>query len=142
MPDGFGSTDAEMTELMMLPAIRPVIEPPFCARGSSNAESGEMTWFVIVGGVEPKKTPLPDVNGLDEGKIDIGEQALLVTGLDVGVLDVAADDEVLDRPAHRDRRIRGVAVGLQRLDRQGVDRHIVHAEAELRRCASPTGRSA
>ena len=36
-PDGFGSTEAEMTELVMLPAMRPAILPPFWANGSSEA---------------------------------------------------------------------------------------------------------
>ena len=69
-PDGFGSTEAEMIELTMLPAIRPLIWPPFCARGSVSSVSGETTRFVIVGGVEPKKTPLPEVRMLVDGKID------------------------------------------------------------------------
>src|SRR5262249_6501364 len=66
IPEGFGSTDADSTELTMLPAIRPLIEPPFCASGSTRSESGETTGFVIVGGVEPKNTPDPEVNGLDD----------------------------------------------------------------------------
>ena len=49
-PDGFGSTEAEITELTMLPAIRPVIVPPFWAQGSRVAVSGETRGCVIVGG--------------------------------------------------------------------------------------------
>src|SRR5947209_5341545 len=49
-PDGFGSTEAEMTELTMLPAMRPLICPPFCARGSIRAVEGEILWFEMVGG--------------------------------------------------------------------------------------------
>ena len=129
-PDGFGSTEAEMTELVMLPAMRPA-----CSRRSGRMARRKVddgfTWgSVIVGGGVPKKTPLPAARSAVGGKLVVREQALRIAGLDVGVLDLATDEQVLDRPAYRDRRIGRVPVGPQRRDREAIDRHVVHAQAE------------
>ncbi len=48
-----------MTELVMLPAIRALIVPPFWAIGSSSPVTGCSWGLATVGGGSPKKTPLP-----------------------------------------------------------------------------------
>ena len=55
--------------------------------------------------------------GEDAGGRRVGEreEALCFAHVHVGVLDVAADQEVLDRAADRDGGIEGIAIGPQRL---------------------------
>src|SRR5262245_34960740 len=68
-PVGFGSTEAEKTELVTSPAIRTRILPPFCACGSGSTVTELVVRLVIDGGGVPKKAPLPPVKALVAGTL-------------------------------------------------------------------------
>ena len=98
---GFDS-DAEKIELITLPAIRTCIVPPFWAMGSIRPLTG-LTWgLATVGGGSPKKAPLPDEKTLAAGVSANAKRSCCCADVHGGVLDVAANQEVLDRAADGD----------------------------------------
>ena len=56
-PGGVGSTEAEKTELVTFPAIRAIIVPPFCAKGSDVASHG-LIWGLMIVAVDRRRRRL------------------------------------------------------------------------------------